>query len=215
MENVTGWVWLLAGASVLMALTAAFLFLYLQQQARAPTTDTPRQQPSPAPAPAAAGNQTVQPAPAPPPDTQAEQRAMRVRGAAKALQQFWFVVFEAPSSETNRQLAELLKRHDAFYDTQLGVYYIGSQHSTYQLAIAHSASPGTLPPLHQDERISNSAPLAGISVLIKFISKRSVARHPDTFIEVMLAAQRIGGSILNSEHQPLTPEDFTALFEDL
>lgn len=197
MQEMSWWAWLLLGVSIALAVAAGALFLKLRGQDDEATDQEPT--PSAAPKPAT-----------PPDDTrvaEANHRA-RLREASQSLQQCWFVVFDAPSAKTSRRLAALLEARNALYDAELGVYYITSASARYQLTLAHSSSPGRLPPLHQDA----ATEVDGISVLIKFLNKRSVARHPDTFVDVVLAAQGIGGRILDGERQPLSPEAFRERF---
>ncbi|MGM0986213.1 MAG: hypothetical protein ACQEXI_04420 [Pseudomonadota bacterium] len=198
MHNLDLWAWLLIGISLALAVATAMLYLKLRRDER---DSAPRQ----APRDARPATPSRPPAPAPPPRRQQASR----RQAARALKQSWFVVFDTPSREHNRQLAELLARYQALYDAELGVYYITSGSARYQLTLAHSSSPGRLPPLHQDPE---AAPVDGVSVLIKFINKQSVARHPDTFVEVVLAVQRIDGQILDAERNAMTPAAFRERF---
>ncbi|MFP4137381.1 MAG: hypothetical protein ACOC0M_10975 [Halomonas sp.] len=198
MQEMSGWIWALLGVSIALAAVAAILLVKLRRQEAAPPEQPAP--PTPAPEPSATGEDA----------REAEARHQeRLREACRSLEQCWFVVFDAPSAETSRRLAELLEARNAFYDAELGVYYITSSSARYQLTIAHSSSPGRLPPLHQQA----DAEVDGISVLIKFLNKRSVARHPDTFIDVVMAAQRIGGRILDAERQPLSVEAFRQRFD--
>lgn len=198
MQDLDLWVWLLIGVSLVLAVATASLYLKLRRD------DLPA-----APGQEAREEQsTSPPMPRTPPATQRHLQASR-RQAARALKQSWFVVFDTPSPEHNRQLAALLARYQALYDAELGVYYITSGSASYQLTIAHSSSPGRLPPLHQDPA---AAPVDGVSVLIKFINKQSVARHPDTFVAVVLAVQQIGGQILDAERHAMTPAAFRERF---
>jgi len=197
MQEMSWWAWLLLGLSIALAVAAAALFFRLRGQEEDPDV----QEPDPV-------------APPKPPTLQEDTRVAeanhqaRLKEASQSLQQCWFVVFEAPSAETSRRLAALLEARNALYDAELGVYYITSASARYQLTIAHSSSPGRLPPLHQDA----ATEVDGISVLIKFLNKRSVARHPDTFVDVVLAAQGIGGRILDGERRPLSVEAFRQRF---
>ncbi|MBF8224410.1 hypothetical protein [Halomonas sp. 328] len=154
-------------------------------------------------------------APMPPPSTPvtvSKRHGRRPsREQTQALKQCWFVVFDTPSAQTNHGLAELLKARNAFYDAELGVYYVTSQSASYQLTIAHSSSPGRLPPLHQGD---DHAPVDGISVLIKFINKQSVVRNPSTFIDLVMAAHALGGCILTTDREEIAPEAFQARLTD-
>ncbi len=195
------WTLLFSGAALVAAIWVALAYYRSHLRQKAPPESSEEAPATPAPMVA----NSEQPA--------APQRHTRrpPREQAQALKQCWFVVFDTPSPETNRRLAEQLKERNAFYDASLGVYYVTSQSASYQLTIAHSSSPGRLPPLHQG---GDHPPVDGISVLIKFINKQSVVRSPTTFVDFVLAIQALGGRILTTDREEISPEAFQARLTD-
>ncbi|WP_431025824.1 hypothetical protein [Halomonas sp. H5] len=191
------WTLLFSGAALVAAIWVALAYYRSHLRQKAPPES--REEAPATPPPMVASNE--QPA--------APQRHSRrpPREQAQALKQCWFVVFDTPSPETSRRLAEQLKERNAFYDAGLGVYYVTSQSASYQLTIAHSSSPGRLPPLHQE---GDHPPMDGISVLIKFINKQSVVRNPTTFIDLVMAVHALGGRILTTDRKEISPEEFKA-----
>ncbi|WP_355660771.1 hypothetical protein [Halomonas salifodinae] len=198
MEFNMWWTLLLSGTALVAAVWVALAYYRSHLNQSPPAENAPPQ---------------PQPSSATPPRPDASTRHARrpSREQTQALKQCWFVVFDAPSAETNRDLNERLQARNAFYDAELGVYYVTSQSASYQLTIAHSSSPGRLPPLHQGD---DHAPVDGISVLIKFINKRSVVRNPSTFIDLVMDVHALGGRILTTDREEIGPEAFKALLTD-
>lgn len=197
MEPKMWWTILLSGSALVIALGIALAYYRNSRK-----TPAPSPQESAASAP-------PRPDPAPTPTRRASRGPSRTQ--TQALKQCWFVVFDTPSEATNRGLATRLNERNAFYDAALGVYYVTSQSAAYQLTIAHSSSPGRLPPLHQD---GEHPTVDGISVLIKFINKRSVVRNPSTFIDLVMDVHALGGRILTSDREEIDPEAFQARLTD-
>ncbi|PMR75351.1 cell division protein ZipA C-terminal FtsZ-binding domain-containing protein [Billgrantia endophytica] len=135
------------------------------------------------------------------PGTPATHQFKTVTG--KDVQQCMFVVLDWPGLDTNRRLAKLLAENNAQYDSRLGVYRVRDPQAGYKLTIANSSPPGTLPPLHEggDQPIVN-----GVSILVHFISKRRVARNPDTLIRFTESVASIGGQILDADRQVLSKD---------
>lgn len=195
------WTLLFSGTALVVAIGVALAYYrsHLRQQA---PSESPREIPAAAP-PTPSTNA---------PDTAPKRHGRRPsREQTQALKQCWFVVFDLPSAQTNQGLVELLNARNAFYDAELGVYYVTSQSTSYQLTIAHSSSPGRLPPLHQGD---DHAPVDGISVLIKFINKQSVVRNPSTFIDLVMDVRALGGRILTTDREEIAPEAFQARLTD-
>ncbi|GEK48184.1 hypothetical protein [Bisbaumannia pacifica] len=202
MEPKMLWTILLSGSALVIALGIALAYYRsIHSQPPAP------------PAEESAASTPPRPDTAPTPTRRASRGPSHPhsRAQTQALKQCWFVVFDTPSEATNRGLAARLNKRNAFYDAELGVYYVTSQSAAYQLTIAHSSSPGRLPPLHQG---GEHPPLDGISVLIKFINKRSVVRNPSTFIDLVLDVHALGGRILTSDREEIAPDDFKARLTD-
>ncbi|GKW50916.1 hypothetical protein [Halomonas sp. NCCP-2165] len=201
MEPKIWWSILLSGGALAIALGIALTYYRSSRKAPAPSPQD------------SAASAPPRPVTAPPPTRHAPRGSSRApsRAQTQALKQCWFVVFDTPSAATNQGLAARLNERNAFYDAELGVYYVTSQSAAYQLTIAHSSSPGRLPPLHQQ---GEHPTLDGISVLIKFINKRSVVRHPSTFIELVMDVHALGGRILTSDRKEIAPEAFKARLTD-
>lgn len=142
----------------------------------------------------------------------AESRGQRKKKRADKTQRYLFVVFDEPSSETNRLLGQLLKGTKAFYEAELGIYHIPPGPEGYPLTVANASSPGTLPPLHLDD--VEHPPVHGVSILIKFINSRSLSHSPDTMIGFTRRVADIGGRILDVERKPVTDESLAALHPD-
>ncbi|MEA3639758.1 MAG: cell division protein ZipA C-terminal FtsZ-binding domain-containing protein [Lamprobacter sp.] len=143
---------------------------------------------------------------------QARTRAERKKKYADKTQRYLFVVFDEPGPETNRALGQLLKDTNAFYEAALGIYHIPPGPEGYPLTVANASSPGTLPPLHLDA--DGHPPVDGVSILIKFINSRSLARSPDTMVAFTRRAAGIGGRILDVERNPVTEETLAGLGPD-
>lgn len=157
-------------------------------------------------APAASAPPPTMPEKKPAPDPEPMRRFQVV--ATKEIKQCLFVILEWPGLDTNRRLSRLLKEHNANYDAKLGVYTIRDSQAGYKLTIANSQPPGTLPPIHEGD---DQPTVAGVSILIHFINKRSVARNPETLIRITQAIAAIGGQILDAERNEVSAEEFEAL----
>jgi FtsZ-interacting cell division protein ZipA len=128
--------------------------------------------------------------------------------SGKDIKQCLFVILDWPGLDTNRRLARLLKEYNAHYDAKLGVYVIRDPLAGYKLTIANSSPPGTLPPIHEGD---DQPTVQGVSILIHFVSKRSVARNPETLIQITQAIASIGGHILDAERNAVSEEEFELL----
>lgn len=124
------------------------------------------------------------------------------------IKQCLFVILDWPGLDTNRRLARLLREYNANYDAKLGVYTIRDPLAGYKLTIANSSPPGTLPPIHEGD---DQPTVPGVSILIHFINKRSVARNPETLIHITQAIAAIGGHILDAERNAVSNEEFEQL----
>jgi hypothetical protein len=195
---------IVAGVAVLLAVLCLVAFIKSRNQ-RADAELAPRVQarvadvPSAQPVPSA---QSTEPEPAPEP-----MHRFKVV-SSKDIKQCLFVILDWPGLDTNRRLARLLKEYNAHYDAKLGVYTIRDPLAGYKLTIANSSPPGTLPPIHDGD---DQPTVAGVSILIHFISKRSVARNPETLIQITQAIADIGGHILDAERNAVSAEEFEAL----
>lgn len=143
----------------------------------------------------------------PEPDAQEPMHRFKV-ASGKDIKQCLFVILEWPGLDTNRRLARLLREYNAQYDAKLGVYNIRDPLAGYKLTIANSSPPGTLPPIHEGD---DQPTVPGVSILIHFVSKRSVARNPETLIHITQAVAAIGGHILDAERNAVSNEEFEQL----
>ncbi|QTP54163.1 hypothetical protein HNO51_05370 [Billgrantia sulfidoxydans] len=128
--------------------------------------------------------------------------------SGKDIKQCLFVILDWPGLDTNRRLARLLKEYNANYDAKLGVYKIRDSLAGYKLTIANSSPPGTLPPIHEGD---DQPTVPGVSILIHFVSKRSVARNPETLIQITQTIASLGGHILDAERNVVSNEEFELL----
>lgn len=209
MDPVVG-VLSVAGIALLLALVCLVAFLK-SRNSREEAEPAPSVQP---PAAAKAANATpAEPAPSPKPDvpepdTKAEPMHRFRVASGKEIKQCLFVILDWPGLDTNRRLARLLREYNAQYDAKLGVYTIRDPLAGYKLTIANSSPPGTLPPIHEGD---DQPTVQGVSILIHFISKRSVARNPETLIDITQAIAAIGGHILDAERNAVSVEEFEQL----
>ncbi|MFQ3789276.1 cell division protein ZipA C-terminal FtsZ-binding domain-containing protein [Halomonas sp. A29] len=142
-----------------------------------------------------------------PPDAQEPMHRFKV-ASGKDIKQCLFVILEWPGLDTNRRLARLLKEHNAQYDAKLGVYKIRDPLAGYKLTLANSSPPGTLPPIHEGD---DQPTVPGVSILIHFVNKRSVARNPETLIQITQSIAALGGHILDAERNAVSNEEFEQL----
>jgi hypothetical protein len=207
MDPVLG-VLIVAGVALLLAMVCLVVFVRSRR----------RNELEPTPPTQAEGSATTPGAPANPsspsvedkPETEPVQEPMHRFQvvSSKEIKQCLFVIIDWPGLDTNRRLARLLTEYNAHYDPQLGVYTIRDPRAGYKLTIANSSPPGTLPPIHEGD---DQPTVQGVSILIHFINKRSVARNPDTLINITQAIAAIGGHILDAERNAVSNEEFEAL----
>ncbi|MGL6216152.1 cell division protein ZipA C-terminal FtsZ-binding domain-containing protein [Billgrantia desiderata] len=197
---------IVAGVALLLALLCLVAFIKSRRQREdaelAPRVQARVVDTQPAPSQPVPSAQPTEPDPASEP-----MRRFQVV-SSKDIKQCLFVILDWPGLDTNRRLARLLKEYNAHYDAKLGVYTIRDPLAGYKLTIANSSPPGTLPPIHDGD---DQPTVAGVSILIHFISKRSVARNPDTLIQITQAIADIGGHILDAERNAVSAEEFEAL----
>lgn len=201
---------LVAGAALLLAMVCGVM--YFSGRARRSATPpavppvAPPAKPA-APAPVESENPArdaaAQPVEAPPPPT---HRFQAVSG--NDIKQCLFVVLDWPGLDTNRRLAKLFREVNAHYDDKLGVYVMRDPQAGYKLTIANSSPPGTLPPIHEGD---DQPIVKGVSILIHFINKRSVARNPETLIRITQSIVAIGGHILDADRNEVSQEEFERL----
>ncbi len=204
---------LLAGAALLLAMVCMVLYF----SGRARRNATPPEAPAVPPAEPAASTEpaappepeitarktAAEPAEAPPGST---HRFQAVSGTD--IQQCLFVVLDWPGLDTNRRLAKLFREVNAHYDDKLGVYVLRDPQAGYKLTIANSSPPGTLPPIHEGD---DQPVVQGVSILIHFVNKRSVARNPETLIRITQSIVAIGGHILDADRNEVSQEEFEQL----
>jgi hypothetical protein len=135
-------------------------------------------------------------------------REIKKKPVIEKSQRYLFVMFDEPGPETNRALGELLKRTNAFFEADVGVYHLPRGPEGYPLTVANAFSPGTLPPLHKS---GEHEPVKGISVLIKFLHAKRIAHRPETLINFVHAAAALGGHVLDFDRKPVTEETFELL----
>ncbi|MCE8040112.1 hypothetical protein HBJ58_07260 [Halomonas desiderata] len=197
---------IVAGVALLLALLCFVAFIKSRRQREdaelAPRVQTRVVDTQPVPP-----TQSTEPVPSAQPTEPEPMRRFQVV-SSKEIKQCLFVILDWPGLDTNRRLARLLKEYNAHYDAKLGVYTIRDPLAGYKLTIANSSPPGTLPPIHDGD---DQPTVAGVSILIHFISKRSVARNPDTLIQITQAIADIGGHILDAERNAVSAEEFEAL----
>lgn len=197
---------IVAGVAVLLAVLCLVAFIKSRNQREeaelAPRVQARVVDTQPVPSQPTDPTPSAEPEPAPEP-----MRRFQVV-SSKEIKQCLFVILDWPGLDTNRRLARLLKEYNAHYDAKLGVYTIRDQLAGYKLTIANSSPPGTLPPIHDGD---DQPTVAGVSILIHFISKRSVARNPETLIKITQSIADIGGQILDAERNAVSEEEFEAL----
>ncbi|MCE8032796.1 MAG: cell division protein ZipA C-terminal FtsZ-binding domain-containing protein [Halomonas sp.] len=199
---------IVAGVALLLALVCMVAFLK-SRSVRSELTETPLATRRMAEATQVEVPETV-PLPAAGAQSEPESEPMRRFQVAsgKEIKQCLFVILDWPGLDTNRRLARLLKEYNANYDAKLGVYKIRDPLAGYKLTIANSSPPGTLPPIHEGD---DQPIVSGVSILIHFVSKRSVARNPETLIDITQSIAAIGGHILDAERNTVSEEEFEQL----
>ncbi|MGR2739692.1 cell division protein ZipA C-terminal FtsZ-binding domain-containing protein [Billgrantia sp. Q4P2] len=200
---------IVAGVALLLALLCMVAFLK-SRSARSELEEAPsatRRVAEAAPDTGAEESTRPKAAAQPEPDEQEPMHRFKV-ASGKDIKQCLFVILEWPGLDTNRRLARLLKEYNAQYDAKLGVYKIRDPLAGYKLTIANSSPPGTLPPIHEGD---DQPTVPGVSVLIHFVSKRSVARNPETLIQITQSIASLGGHILDAERNAVSNEEFEQL----
>ncbi|WP_156085529.1 cell division protein ZipA C-terminal FtsZ-binding domain-containing protein [Billgrantia saliphila] len=209
MDPVIG-VLIIAGVALLLALIC-LVALLRSRRAREPLAPTAPPAAARTPARPATPVPPTPPAPEAVPAATEETPAPRHRfevSSGSEIKQCLFVILDWPGLDTNRRLARLLKEYNADYDAKFGVYKIRDPLAGYKLTIANSSPPGTLPPIHEGD---DQPIVHGVSILIHFINKRSVARNPDTLIQITQSIAAIGGHILDAERNAVSNEEFELL----
>ncbi|MDI5984100.1 cell division protein ZipA C-terminal FtsZ-binding domain-containing protein [Halomonas sp. M4R5S39] len=210
--NLTIGVVLLAGLALFLALACVALLYVMGRPAGTQEKETVlRERPVAKAVSGDAGRSvieapTVQPPsrPAVQPPSRPAGRALRLQATPdRGVQQCLFVVLDRPGEATNRGLAGLLQDAGAQYDPTLGVYQVPATRTGYQLTIASSSPPGTLPPLHEG---GEQPVVGGVSILVKFINKRRVARNPEALIRFTQSVADLGGQILDADRRVVTPD---------
>lgn len=198
---------IVAGVALLLALVCMVAFVK-SRNARNELEETPLATRRVAEAiPEPSSEETARPVAVAKPDAQEPMHRFQV-ASAKDIQQCLFVILEWPGLDTNRRLARLLKEYNANYDAKLGVYTIRDPLAGYKLTIANSSPPGTLPPIHEGD---DQPTVPGVSILIHFLNKRSVARNPETLIHITQSIASLGGHILDAERNAVSNEEFEQL----
>ncbi|MGY6567037.1 MAG: cell division protein ZipA C-terminal FtsZ-binding domain-containing protein [Halomonadaceae bacterium] len=197
---------IVAGVALLLALLCFVAFIKSRRQ-REDAELAPRVQARVVDTQPVPPTQSTEPVPSAQPTEPEPMRRFQVV-SSKDIKQCLFVILDWPGLDTNRRLVRLLKEYNAHYDAKLGVYTIRDPLAGYKLTIANSSPPGTLPPIHDGD---DQPTVAGVSILIHFISKRSVARNPETLIQITQAIADIGGHILDAERNAVSVEEFEAL----
>ncbi len=197
---------MLAVAGVM--LLAAVLCMMVYVRSRKPRGEAPPVAPA-SPALKTASEPQERPAAAAPaaPEPEAPTHRFQVVSGSD-IQQCLFVVLDWPGLDTNRRLTKLLRQYQAHYDARLGVFVIRDARAGYKLTVAGSTPPGHLPPLFEGD---DQPVVKGVSILIHFINKRSVARQPDTLIDLTQAIAAIGGKILDADRNEVGQDEFERL----
>jgi hypothetical protein len=201
---------LVAGAALLLAMVCMVMYF----SGRARRSATPPAAPSVAPPAKPAAPAAVEPespareAAAQPVETQPPPAHRFQAVSGNDIKQCLFVVLDWPGLDTNRRLAKLFREVNAHYDTKLGVYVMRDPQAGYKLTIANSSPPGTLPPIHEGD---DQPIVKGVSILIHFVNKRSVARNPETLIRITQSIVAIGGHILDADRNEVSKEEFERL----
>ncbi|NIC06180.1 cell division protein ZipA C-terminal FtsZ-binding domain-containing protein [Billgrantia bachuensis] len=200
---------IVAGVALLLSLVCMVAFVK-SRNARSELEEAPRAtrlvaEAAPEPSSEAAVRPNVVAEPLP--DAQEPMHRFQV-ASGKDIKQCLFVILDWPGLDTNRRLARLFKEYNAQYDAKLGVYKIRDPLAGYKLTIANSSPPGTLPPIHEGD---DQPTVPGVSILIHFVSKRSVARNPETLIDITQSIAALGGHILDAERNAVSNEEFEQL----
>lgn len=200
---------IVAGVALLLSLVCMVAFVK-SRNARSELEEAPRATRLVAEAaPESSSEAAVRPNVVAEPQSDAQEPMHRFQVASgKDIKQCLFVILDWPGLDTNRRLARLLKEYNAQYDAKLGVYKIRDPLAGYKLTIANSSPPGTLPPIHEGD---DQPTVPGVSILIHFVSKRSVARNPETLIDITQSIAALGGHILDAERNAVSNEEFEQL----
>lgn len=209
MDPVIG-VLIVAGIALLLALVCLVAFLKTRggrEESELAPSAQPRVAAAPPSAPPAEAAQPAMPE-EPEPELKPEPMHRFRVASGDEIKQCLFVILDWPGLDTNRRLARLLREYNAHYDAKLGVYVIRDPLAGYKLTIANSSPPGTLPPILEGD---DQPTVQGVSILIHFVNKRSVARNPETLIQITQAIAAIGGHILDAERNAVSADEFELL----
>lgn len=187
---------LLGGGAIVLGLASATLFYQIVIK--------PRRVAAPSEAPSSAASVTP-PLAQNEPNTPSQQPKHQ-----QPTQQCLFVVFDTPSPSINRALGEILSEKKAFYEAELGAFHLPPGLLGYPLVLASATSPGRLPPLHQP---GEHAPVQGVSILIRFLNTRKVARNPDDLITLTREVAALGGKILDAKRIPITEKHLASMYQ--
>ncbi|MGE6608786.1 hypothetical protein ACQKE4_20120 [Halomonas sp. NPDC076908] len=122
-----------------------------------------------------------------------------------------FVMFDQPDTALNKKLQVSLQKWEAHYDEVLKVYVVPGVTPQNPMRVANAYPPGEMPPpasFLQTEQL-----VSGVSVILKKPQrKRGFDKvQLKKLIEFSRELAALGGSILDVDRQPSTPETFKVI----
>lgn len=185
--GVTAMVGSLAAAGI-----ALYLFTLRREPKRRP--EPGRQRPEPASEPEPAGS------------ARGAKRAKAVK--AHSL----FVIFPAPTVETQRALVAWLRKVEARYDSVYEVFNVDGEQPANPVKVANAFPPGTLPDLLAAEAAGgDETPLRGISLLVKPPLRPSRNQQMHVFVALARELETLGGQVLDGERNPATDATYAEI----
>lgn len=181
----------LALGSLLLGLTAAALFFYIALSRRRKHTASRA---------TAARSRSTAP---PPPSPMASGSSAR---KAKPKQYSLFVIFNQPSTETDKNLTRWLQDKSAVYDPLSHVFHIAGEQPSSPITVANAFPPGEMPDLMRGE---GQSPIKGISLLVKPPLRRRRNQQMIAYVELAKEMRELfDGDMLDSERAPATEETY-------
>jgi len=123
------------------------------------------------------------------------------------------VLFEAPSPALNDRLGVTLSSLGAVYEQRSKTFAVTGDSSRTPIVIENAVGAGQLPPLTESQ--ASQPPVKGVSIKIVKNSRTLTPSKLQLAKLVSLSKKlaRLGGTVVDAEHQPITPAGFNAVIQ--
>ncbi|XUO83070.1 hypothetical protein RVM27_11545 [Halomonas sp. KM007] len=123
------------------------------------------------------------------------------------------MLFEAPSPALNDRLGVTLSSLGAVYEQRSKTFAVTEDSSRTPIVIENAVGAGQLPPL--TESPASQPPVKGVSIKIVKNSRTLTPSKLQLAKLVSLSKKlaRLGGTVVDAEHQPITPAGFNAVIQ--